>query len=115
GDPVAEQFEFLLHKGAPYPGEDEADESFTDVERFCAVRVSDTEYILLDSTLDEGDYCIDSRTLLDPDFRPVEWFNRVREHPEGSILHFQNGISKTMGDPRGKRIAQILNGSEDYP
>ncbi|KAJ3974132.1 hypothetical protein EV361DRAFT_675888 [Lentinula raphanica] len=115
GDPVAEHLEYILHKGAPYPGESDEDESFMDVERFCAVRISDFEYVVLDSTWDDDTFLIDTKTLLDPDFRPVEWFNRVKEHPDEFILHMQNGSTKTMGDPRGKRVAQILNGSEEYP
>ncbi|KAJ3765147.1 hypothetical protein FB446DRAFT_629657, partial [Lentinula raphanica] len=115
GDPVAEHLEYILHKGAPYPGESDEDESFMDVEQFCAVRISDFEYVVLDSTWDDDTFLIDTKTLLDPDFRPVEWFNRVKEHPDEFILHMQNGSTKTMGDPRGKRVAQILNGSEEYP
>ncbi|KAJ3778495.1 hypothetical protein FB446DRAFT_783309 [Lentinula raphanica] len=115
GDPVAEQLEYLLHKGAPYAGEDDADESFTDVERFCAVRVSNSEYVLLDSTLDDNDFIIPMRQLLDPDFRPVEWFNHVRECSKEPTLWVQEGRNRSMGDPRGKRVAQILNGSDEYP
>ncbi|KAJ3963629.1 hypothetical protein EV361DRAFT_781502, partial [Lentinula raphanica] len=115
GDPIAEQFEYLLHKGAPYAGEDDTDESFTDVERFCAVRVSDSQYVLLDSTLDDSDFVIPTHQLLDPDFRPVEWFNRVRKYNGEPTLWVQGGRNRSMGDPRGKRVAQILNGSDDYP
>ncbi|KAJ3791946.1 hypothetical protein GGU11DRAFT_821200 [Lentinula aff. detonsa] len=110
GDPLSEQLEYLLVKSSPYPSED--GDEYGAVDRFCAVQISPTEHLLIDSTGDGAEYVLHGRVLQDPDFRPVEWYLRERgltlaEHPWAK--------AGSMGDPRGKRVSQILNAATHYP
>ncbi|KAJ3751617.1 hypothetical protein EV360DRAFT_56618, partial [Lentinula raphanica] len=110
GDPLSEQLEYLLLKSSPYPAED--GNEYMAVDRFCAVQISATQHLLIDSSGDDAEYVLPTRLLWDPDFRPVEWLLRERgldltDHPWAK--------SGSMGDPWGKRVSQILNGAMHYP
>ncbi|KAJ3974951.1 hypothetical protein EV361DRAFT_865776 [Lentinula raphanica] len=98
GDPLSEQLEYLLLKSSPYPAED--GDEYMAVDRFCAVQISATQHLLIDSSGDDAEYVLPTRLLRDPDFRPVEWFLRERgldlaDHPWAK--------TGSMGDPWGKR------------
>ncbi|KAJ3783232.1 hypothetical protein GGU10DRAFT_274001, partial [Lentinula aff. detonsa] len=108
GDPISEQLEYLLVKSSPFPAEEGDDYIASD--RFCAVQISPTQHVLIDST--DNDYVLPTRLLLDPDFRPVEWFLREREL---SLEDHPCTKCGSMGDPRGKRVGQILNAANHYP
>ncbi|KAJ3991208.1 hypothetical protein F5050DRAFT_1547337, partial [Lentinula boryana] len=110
GDPLAERLEYLLTKSSPYPLED--GDEYMAVDRFCAVQISPTEHLLIDSAGDGTEYVLHGSILQNPDFRPVEWFLRergltVEDHPGAKC--------GSMGDPRGKRVSQILNAAKHYP
>ncbi|KAJ3979497.1 hypothetical protein F5890DRAFT_1387930, partial [Lentinula detonsa] len=112
GDPLSKQLEYLLTKSSPFPGEEGDDYLASD--RFCAVQVSPTQHLLVDSTSDDVEYVLPTRLLQNPDFRPVEWFLRRQGRTLTEQWH-PTVKSGSMGDPRGKRVSQILNAAKNYP
>ncbi|KAJ3965093.1 hypothetical protein EV361DRAFT_811252, partial [Lentinula raphanica] len=115
GDPLAEHLEFLLHTSTPFPGESVNDGEITSPDRFVAYRISETQHVLIDSAYDSADFILPSACLVNPDFEPLLWFTRqLRESYEHPI-----DVGKlpycAMGDPRARRVVQILSQGNVYP
>ncbi|KAJ3765217.1 hypothetical protein FB446DRAFT_655562, partial [Lentinula raphanica] len=115
GDPLAEHLEFLLCTSTPFPGESAWDEEMTSSERFVAYRISDTEHVLLDSAYESEDYVLPSTYLANPDFEPLVWFTSRLQERFGHVVDFERLPHCTMGDPRARRVVQILSQGDIYP
>ncbi|KAJ3964108.1 hypothetical protein EV361DRAFT_980736 [Lentinula raphanica] len=115
GDPLAEHLEFLLYTSTPFPGESVNDDEITSPDRFVAYRISETQHVLIDSAYDSTDFILPSAHLANPDFEPLEWFmGQLREH-YGHTSGFTMLPHRTMGDPRARRVIQILSQGATYP
>ncbi|KAJ3772530.1 hypothetical protein FB446DRAFT_643341, partial [Lentinula raphanica] len=115
GDPLAEHLEFLLHTSTPFPGESAINEEMTHSDWFVAYRISDTEHVLLDSAYDSADYVLPSAYLANPDFEPLVWFMKQLQERSGRAVDFGKLPHCTMGDPRARRVMQILTQGDMYP
>ncbi|KAJ3763885.1 hypothetical protein EV360DRAFT_32638, partial [Lentinula raphanica] len=115
GNPLAEHLEFLLHTSTPIVGESVDDEEMTSDSRFVAFRISDTEHVLLDSAYDSAEYVMPSAHLANPDFEPLVWFARQLKERFGPAVDFGELPRCTMGDPRARRVVQILSQGDIYP
>ncbi|KAJ7891462.1 hypothetical protein B0H13DRAFT_2340552 [Mycena leptocephala] len=80
GDLYAFNAELALEMGQPYPGDDT--EPVENERRFCLYRVSDTQYIVMDSTTGL-DYLIDDENLQNPGFMLGLWYACERQKAIG--------------------------------
>ncbi|KAJ3786233.1 hypothetical protein GGU10DRAFT_255548, partial [Lentinula aff. detonsa] len=114
GDPLAERLEYSLTQSAPFFGELPSDEAVGSIERFVAYRISDHTHLLLDSAYEDSECQISTSLLTNPDFDPSEWYAR-KLNVESSPTARNETSSRRMGDARGTRVSQILNGAARYP
>ncbi|KAJ3717085.1 hypothetical protein C8R42DRAFT_644984 [Lentinula raphanica] len=101
-DPIARRAQDLLHWGAPYPGEDRADPSIIDSERFIVHRIlteANTDgFLVIDSAYEDREFVLPASTLEDPDFRLVHWFAKKNMLNVDVPLESRWGNHRPMGD-----------------
>ncbi|KAJ3987168.1 hypothetical protein F5890DRAFT_1472385 [Lentinula detonsa] len=118
-DPVARQASNLLHRGAPYPGEDQSDPGIMDPQRFLIHRIIMPEgngsFIIFDSAYEDKEYTLPMSTLEDPDFRIVHWFAKISSGYVAVTLESKWGMHQAMGDVFRKHIMLHLSRIVDLP
>jgi hypothetical protein len=84
GDLYAFYLELMLQGAQPYPGDPKSrtSEECFEEKRFLAYRISETQYIVMDSELDE-DHTLEAQWLQDPEFMPGVWYAGIRARVVG--------------------------------